>query len=100
MKGNQGDPGQKAEIIFGKAVGKQNACRGGEQDKADGPLTHRANLAERQRPLQPTLAQKVTIERLLCSTRSAVPCAHPSAERVLMGLDREGRRWWLHIRIA
>jgi hypothetical protein len=47
MKGNQRDPSQKAEIVFGKAVGKQNARRGGEQDKADGPLTHHANLAER-----------------------------------------------------
>jgi hypothetical protein len=46
VKGNQRDPGQEGHVVFGEAVRKKNAGRGSKQDQADGPLTHRANLAE------------------------------------------------------
>ena len=38
---------QNREVIGGVIAQQERARRGGEQDKADGPLTHHANLAER-----------------------------------------------------
>src|SRR5690348_14844617 len=46
MEWNQCNPGEESQVISRKAVGKENAGRGGEKDQANGPLTHRANLAE------------------------------------------------------
>ena len=46
VKGDQRHPGEESHVIFGEAVRKKNAGRGGKKDQADRPLTHRANLAE------------------------------------------------------
>jgi hypothetical protein len=46
VKRNERYPGQEPDIVFWKAVWEQNAGGCGKKDQTDGPLTHRANLAE------------------------------------------------------
>jgi hypothetical protein len=46
MKRNERNPCQEPDVVFWKTVRKENAGRGGKKNKANGPLTHRANLTE------------------------------------------------------